>query len=181
MDPTIITWIWFAVGLLLVAAELFVPGLVLVFGGVAAIAVGILRAIGLIESLPVSFVAWMVTSILLVLSLRKTLMKVAPSEEHVGDIDEHTRAYGKIVDVVETVQEDADGGRIRYQGTTWKARSLRGTIESGQKARLSFLNNLEWQVEPVDAADLPSLPAKGETGDQVPAALSTSEKSDGEI
>lgn len=178
LDPTIVTWIWIAVGVLLIAAEIFVPGLVLVFGGVAAIAVGILRAIGLFESIPLSFLVWMVSSVLLVVAFRKTLMKVAPSEEKKGGHNEDTRAFGKVVDVLETCSEST-GGRIRFEGTTWKARCLDGTIQAGSKARIVFRENLEWVIETaaVDAVDEDGpkgLPAAGETGLSVP--VSTAEK-----
>lgn len=161
MDPEIITYIWMAVGILLCAAEFLMPGLVVIFMGLASLAVGILRWIGLIEGLPESFMMWMVSSIAMVLLFRKAAMKWFPPEEEKDSFDEHADAYGKIVDVIDAIDETDSKGRIRFQGTSWPAICVEGSIQAGQKARIVYRDNLNWVVEPVEAEGGLALPQGG--------------------
>jgi membrane protein implicated in regulation of membrane protease activity len=142
-----ITWIWLIAGILLIATELFLPGLVVCFLGAAAIIVAILRWFGLIPGLMESFTVWFVTSIVLLLGLRHFLLKWIPSESSYDLTDEDVIAVGSIVDVVETVSDSGKQGRIRFAGTTWPAITRQGTLLAGQKARLLYRDNLVWVVE----------------------------------
>ena len=142
----IITWIWLIAGLLLIATELFIPGLVVCFLGLAAIIVAGLRWLGLITGLIPSFTVWFITSIVLLISLRHFLLRWVPSESTYTSSDEDLDAVGSIVEVVQTVSE-LEPGRIRYAGTTWPATTRHGTLLPGQKARLLYRDNLVWVVE----------------------------------
>lgn len=151
MDPDTITLIWVAIGLLLVAVEFFVPGLVVIFTGLGALAVALLRWVGVIEGLPASFATWLVTSVLMVVALRGTLKRFFPPDLMTTQDNEAVAAYGQLVEVLEDVLEpDGDGvsGRVRFQGTSWPAVTSEGTIKKGQKARLVYRDNLAWVVEP---------------------------------
>ena len=148
-DPNTITLIWLAAGILLSISELIVPGLVILFFGVSAIIVSGIRWISGLESLPISFLLWLIVSSVLVVSLRKVMTRWLPSETHKGNIDERIEASGKEVEVVKTCTEDSSEGRIRYQGTTWSATSIDGEIKAGDKACLYHRENLVWFVEPV--------------------------------
>lgn len=153
MDDSVITLIWLAVGLLLMAAELFLPGLVVVFLGVSAVVVALLRWVGLVTDLPMSFLAWMVISIALVVGLRGAVRRWFPPEESKGETDEDLAAFGTVVDVVEDCHEaddEAPTGRIRFQGSTWPAMSASGVVKKGQRAKLVYRQNLTWVVEPVE-------------------------------
>jgi membrane protein implicated in regulation of membrane protease activity len=145
MEETI-TWIWLIAGIVLIATELFLPGLVVCFLGAAAIIVAVLRWIGLIPGLMESFTVWFVTSIILLLGLRHFLLRWLPSESTYDLTDEDVGAVGAIVEVVETVS-DSQQGRIRYAGTTWPAVARQGTLLAGQKAKLLYRDNLVWVVD----------------------------------
>lgn len=157
MSGDVITLIFLAVGLLLIAFELFVPGLVVVFAGLGAIAVAILRWVGVVEGLPASFITWMVSSVVMVLALRGTLRRWFPPEESRHVDNEELDLFGKVVDVLEDVGELSPGvepsGRVRFGGTTWPAVVAEGKIEKGAKARLVYRDSLAWVVEPVPALD----------------------------
>lgn len=157
MDGDVITLIWLAVGLLLIAFELFMPGLVVVFAGLGALAVAILRYVGVVEGLPASFITWLVSSVVMVLAFRSTLRKWFPAEESTKVENEDLDAFGKVVDVLEEVTESSSGapavGRVRFGGTTWAAVTAEGTIPKGAKAKLVYRDNLAWVVEPVPALD----------------------------
>lgn len=148
----ILTLVWLATGLLLMASELFLPGMVTVFLGASAVAVAILRFVGVVSDLPMSFLAWMVLSIVSVVGLRGALRRYFPPDESRGQTDEDLAAFGAIVDVVEDCGEgdsEAPSGRIRFQGSTWPAMSASGVVKRGQKARLVYRENLTWVVEPL--------------------------------
>ena len=142
-----ITWVWLIAGIVLIATELFLPGLVVCFLGAAAIIVAALRWFGLIPGLMESFTVWFVTSIVLLLGLRHFLLKWIPSESTYDLTDEDVDAVGSIVDVVETVSDSNQQGRIRFAGTTWPAIARQGTLLAGQKAKLLYRDNLVWVVD----------------------------------
>src|SRR5918996_6223761 len=142
-----VTWIWLVAGILLIATELFLPGLVVCFLGLAAIIVAGLRWLGLFPGVMESFTVWFFTSIVLLLGLRHFVLRWIPSESTYSYTDEDVMALGSIVEVVQTVSDSNQQGRIRFAGTTWPATSREGTLLPGQKAKLLYRDNLVWVVE----------------------------------
>lgn len=147
-DPNFITWSWFIIGILLMLSELLIPGLVVIFFGAAAIIVAIGRWIGLIDTLITSFAVWVVTSLIFAIGLRRLVKRFFPADTSYQPLEEDSDAYGAIVEVIETVTDNNDSGRIRYKGTTWPAISEEGTIQKGKKVKLLYRDNLAWIVEP---------------------------------
>ncbi|MCI0569113.1 MAG: NfeD family protein [Myxococcaceae bacterium] len=149
MDPSSITWLWAGVGAVLLASELFLPGLVAAFLGAGALTVALARVLGLVESLPTSLALWGVSSATYVLLLRSTLVKYFGAGDRTqASTSEDARAYGAIVEVIEDIQGDDRAGRIRWDGTTWPATSMGVAIPRGARARLVLRDNLAWVVEP---------------------------------
>jgi inner membrane protein len=142
-----ITWTFLIAGILLIGTELFLPGLVVCFLGAAAIIVAGLRWIGLIPGLTESLTVWFITSIVLLLGLRHFVLRWIPSDSTYELTDEDVSAVGSIVEVVQTVSDSNQQGRIRYAGTTWPAVTRQGTLLPGQKAKLLYRDNLVWVVE----------------------------------
>lgn len=150
MDPTTVTLIWLIAGLTLSVAELVIPGLVVIFLGVSAILVAGLRwAFGL-ENLMISFTLWAALSGGLVYVMRGVANKLITSERQPTQFIEDEASLGAIVDVVQSCSDDSNEGRIRYQGTTWSATCLNGTIPKGHKAKIIARDNLTWVIEPAD-------------------------------
>ena len=156
MSEELITWIWLLGGLFLMLIELFLPGLVVVFLGAAAVLVAGLRWSGIVEDLPASLGVWMALSVLLVLTIRKAARRWLPSESHRDLADEDADAFGEPVEVIEECSADAPTGRIRYQGTTWPAMTIEGRLLAGQKARLVYRDNIAWIVEPLPELEDPA-------------------------
>jgi inner membrane protein len=146
----LVTIVFLVAGAVLLLSELFAPGLVALFLGVAALGVGGLRAVGLIESVAVSVFAWMGLSTALTVSLRNFVKKRLPAVSWKRLTDENVEAIGQVVEVLEPISEDEGSGRIRFQGTTWPAISIRGVIPKGRRAKLVVRQNLSWLVEPID-------------------------------
>ena len=140
---------WLVGGLILIALELVIPGGVVVFLGLAALLVGLLIWVGLLEGLVAAFTAWFVLSLLLIISLRGVVQRLMPGEEQWQSTDEDADAYGKIVEVAETIEKGTEG-RIHFRGSTWPATCYDKTIREGERARMVARDNLIWVVEPVD-------------------------------
>ncbi len=153
MSPETMTWLWLLAGILLVVSELFLPGLVAVFLGLGAMLVALLRWLGLIDSLAYSFTAWFVSSLTLLVVARSTLQRFMPSETSFTPLEEDVDLFGAVAEVVETVSPDHKDGRISFQGTTWPATSDSAEIRPGAKVTILYRENLDWRVQPCDAAD----------------------------
>ena len=150
MSPDTMTWLWLLGGIILVASELFLPGLVAVFLGLGAMLVALLRWLGLVDSLAYSFTAWFVSSLALLVVLRSTLQRLFPSETSFTPLEEDTDLFGAVAEVVETVSPSHADGRISFQGPTWPATSDAAELLPGAKVTILYRENLGWRVQPSD-------------------------------
>ena len=153
MSPDTMTWLWLIGGVILVASELFLPGLVAVFLGLGAMVVALLRWLGLVDSLASSFTAWCVSSLALIVVLRSTLQRFVPSETSFTPLTEDADLFGAVAEVVETVSPSHADGRISFQGTTWPATSDAVDIPPGARVTILYRENLGWRVQPCDDVD----------------------------
>lgn len=137
--------IWFLVGLGLVLAELAVPGVILVFIGVAAWLVAILDWIG-VDSFSVQLWIFGITSIVLVFGARRFVKGWFTGKESSenGDIDEEF--VGKIVTVVSAIEPN-EFGLVELKGAQWKATSSEALAE-GSRAIVTARDNITLEVAP---------------------------------
>jgi len=145
MDPFTIAWL--VAGLVLVLAELVVPGLVVIFMGLSALGIAGLAAIGLVQTWAVAIPAWAAGSLGLVLGLRGGAQRLLPGEADRGSTNEDVEAFGEVVEVVEDVGP-FESGRIRFRDVTWAAQTVEGQIQKGERARIVARVQLIWLVEP---------------------------------
>lgn len=143
-------------GVLLIGSEFIAPSLFTIFLGVAALLTAALRGVGLVDSVPISFLLWSVISLGLVVPFRPLAQRFMPGgkaevKKDRTDVEHDRDAMGEVVDVVEDVAEDHDNGRIRFQGTTWNARMTNGSLKKGEKAQLVYREGSIWVVEAVAA------------------------------
>ena len=150
MSPDTITWLWLLGGIILLASELLLPGLVAMFLGLGAMVVALLRWLDLIDSLAYSFTAWFVSSLAFIVFLRSTLQRFVPSETSFTPLEEDSDLFGAVAEVVETVSSSHTDGRISFRGTTWPATSDAAEIPTGGKVTILFRENLGWRVQPSD-------------------------------
>ena len=150
MSPDTITWLWLLGGIILLASELLLPGLVAMFLGLGAMVVALLRWLDLIDSLAYSFTAWFVSSLAFIVFLRSTLQRFVPSETSFTPLEEDSDLFGAVAEVVETVSSSHTDGRISFRGTTWPATSDAAEIPPGSKVTILFRENLGWRVQPSD-------------------------------
>ena len=151
MDVDTITWLWLICGMVLMLSEIFVPGLVVVFLGLSALLVAAGRWLGFIDGFLDSFTYWFVFSLTSVLGLRGLITKLLPGNVFRRSADEDKEAIGHIVEVIEETSPDHDKGRIRFRGTTWKAKTEFGRIFPGQKARIQGRENMVRIVDPAES------------------------------
>jgi len=142
-----LTWFWFLLGLVLIITEFFLPGFVVIFLGVGALVTAAARWLGFFPGLAQSFFFWVISSTVLLVTLRHFAKRWLPSETSFHMTDEDVEAAGEIVEVVTPIGSHKEG-RIRFRGTTWPAICREGTISPGQKARILYRDNLIWTVEP---------------------------------
>jgi membrane protein implicated in regulation of membrane protease activity len=165
MGTNVETWLWLAGGVALLVSELFHGGLVAVFLGAGALTVAALRALGLVESTPASLVTFAASSALYVVVLRSALVRAfGKPEKYRESVSDERRAFGAVVEVVTEVTPDGDEGRIRFDGTSWPAKSMAGTLPAGGKARIVHRDAIGWVVESASAGDLPLIPPPPDKG-----------------
>jgi len=152
VDPVTIAFL--AVGVLLVASEALHLSLIPVFFGVAALMVGGLRALGVIDSLAGSLLLWGFSSLGMAVPLRPMLKRyLKPGESKHDTAHEDKDAMGEVVEVLEAVDDTGPTGRIRFQGTSWAAQCTDGSVAKGGQARLVYKDKLVWIVEPLSALE----------------------------
>jgi membrane protein implicated in regulation of membrane protease activity len=148
-----VTILFLVAGVLLIASEAVHMALVPIFFGLAALIVAGLRGVGLVESIPLSLLVWSIMSVALTIPLRPLARRLIKGQAKYDRSDAVKDALGQVVEVVEDVADDNDNGRIRFQGTTWAARSMEGKLAKGTRAKLFAKDKLVWVVEPLSLLD----------------------------
>ncbi len=154
MDIDTLIWLWIIGGGLLIASELFIPGMITFFLGLSAFLVALGYKFGILESVLSGFATWFITSLFSVFVLREFAQKLLPGDSSYKSVNEDMDAFGEIVEVVEDIRAADDKGRIKFRGTTWQATTGSKLIAAGKKAKIVARDNLVWIVEPHDDLSL---------------------------
>jgi membrane protein implicated in regulation of membrane protease activity len=138
-------WLWMIGGILLLIAEIIVPGVFLVWLGIAAVVTGAfaqLFGIGLAGQLGL----FAVYSVLAVLAGRRFYAVKGVEHSGPGLNNPSERLIGRRVVVVQPVDEDS--GRVRLGDSEWSARG--GPAKPGERVRITGVegNCLIVEVEP---------------------------------
>ena len=124
---------WLLLGLLLLASELFIPGLIAAFFGLGALLVGLLTLLGLIDSLPAQVTVFSLSSILALWLLRRRFQRwlrgsevdlAARDQDDAGLLGMRVRVLTDFVDGV---------GHVQLNGAKWDAESS-DPLKSGESA-----------------------------------------------
>jgi membrane protein implicated in regulation of membrane protease activity len=138
-------WMWIAMGLVLAAIELATPGgFFIIFFGVGAVVVGLLRLAGLFEP---AWQQWLAFPILALVSLRLFRQPLL------------ARLQGRDTGEVDSLVGDAalpagplePGGRgkAEVRGTLWNARNVsERTVGARERCRVVAINGLELDIRP---------------------------------
>lgn len=135
---------WSLLGLLLIAAEMFMPGFVIFFFGSGAVITGFLTALipGLSSNYTLQGIIWILSSILTFSFFRKKFTKIFRGTILNREINTD---LGHTVKVIEAITPEKPG-RVRFQGTSWKAISYTESFEPGEKVDIVQEENLTFVV-----------------------------------
>jgi membrane protein implicated in regulation of membrane protease activity len=137
---------WLIGGALLVLLEFLVPGLVVVFLGLGALLTGGVLYLRWITE-PVALLAFFAfSSILMLATLRRLIMRFYPSDSERVEADEDKLLIGQKATAISTIYPSDFSGRIRFSGTTWSARSERGEIAEGAEVVIVGRENINFVV-----------------------------------
>jgi membrane protein implicated in regulation of membrane protease activity len=141
--------IWTLLGIFLVFVEFFIPGLVIAFFGVGALITGLTTWIGITSSLASQLFVFILSSVLLLVMLRKFLKTTFLGKSQAeGESRNFNIEIGKIVPVIELIQPGEVGGKVKYQGANWSAMATE-PIEPGESVKITGSENLTLLVEKI--------------------------------
>ena len=149
-------WVWIAIGLVLAALEMLLPGVYLIWLAVAAIVTGVLT-FGLDLALPAQIVVFVSTSLIAAFSARRFL-RDSPIESSDPLLNPRgSRLAGDTAVVTQAF--DGGSGRVRHGDSEWLAKGP--DIPVGARVRITGSDGAVLLVEPVEAA----LPPPGKADD----------------
>lgn len=136
---------WLLFGLLLLASEFFVPGLIAAFFGFGALVVGLLTLMGVIESASAQLVCFAAISLVALFGLRRQCqrwLKGTEVDRSAKDMDD----AGFIGARVQVIDDFVDGvGDVLLNGAKWDAEST-DALMAGEHAWVTDHNGIVLKV-----------------------------------
>jgi inner membrane protein len=145
--------LWTLMGIAFVFVEFIIPGFVIAFFGAGALITALTTWIGVTPGLSGQLIVFMVSSILLLLLLRKFMKKTFLGNSKQLDTNRIVNIeIGRIVPVIEFIQPGEVGGKVRFQGTNWSARA-KESVAPGESVKITGCDNLTLLVEKIKTND----------------------------
>ena len=141
--------IWALAGILLMFAELIIPGGIVILLGVACLIVAAATGLGLVAGLAQSFTLWFISSIVLLLAFRSLTQKLIGGDAHVDNTDEELDLFQQPALVKQVIGPGQLQGRVEFQGTEWPALGDGSEIPAGSKVKVICRENIALVVEPL--------------------------------
>ena len=138
--------VWFLVGIVFLALELLLPGLIVFFFGLGAWSVAMLLPL-VPMSLAVQLLVFLGTSLLLLLALRSFVKKIFLGRTLDKDAMDHSQPLEGTGEVIEDIMPPALG-KIKYSGSFWQATADQPLMK-GTAVRILEKNNLTVKVGPL--------------------------------
>ena len=123
--------------------------------GVSSLIVAGLTHLGYLQNLTSVFISWSFLSASMVVTSLFCLKMYLDKDVVRKDYDQDRDLMGSLVEVETKVTTEKHAGRIRFQGTSWEARSVAGEIAATQRAVIVGRDNLTWLVQPYQAPESP--------------------------
>ena len=134
-----LAWIlWTVLGVVLIIAEVFTPGFVLLWFGVGALAAAFAGLVGL-NSLPLQFLIFILVSVALTAASRTIFVNYFSREKTGDDLKSGVDALpGKIGTVVSSSHGALNEGAVKVFGSTWTAYPAEGEepLEAGERVEV---------------------------------------------
>lgn len=138
-------WIWIAIGLILAALEMLVPGVYLIWLAVAAVITGVLT-LGLDLSLPSQIISFVSISLIAAFSARRFLRDspIVSSDPLLNQ--RGSRLVGEMAIVSQPIENGS--GRIKLGDSEWLARGP--DMAAGARVRITGSDGTTLFVEPAN-------------------------------
>src|SRR5215210_5144854 len=134
-----LTWImWTVLGVILIVAEIFTPGFVLLWFGIGALAAAFASLVGL-SSLPLQFLIFAIVSTALTAASRTIFVNYFSREKTGTDLKTGVDGLpGKIGTVVTSSRGALNEGAVKVFGSTWTAYPAEGEepLEAGERVEV---------------------------------------------
>ena len=148
-----IYWIlWCVLGLVLIVAEVFTTGFVLLWFGIGALAAAFAGIIG-IDSLAIQFLIFATVSIGLTAASRTIFVNYFSRERSGESLRSGADALpGKIGTVVSSSRGAMNEGAVKVFGSTWTAYPAEGEspLEAGERVRVESIEGASIYVRRID-------------------------------
>ena len=147
-------WIfWGILGAVLVIAEVFTTGFVLLWFGIGALAAGLAGLLG-VHSIILQFLIFTVVSIGLTVASRTIFVNYFSREKSGGDLKSGVDSLpGKVGTVVSSSRGALNEGAVKVYGSTWTAYPADGEepLEAGDRVEVTKVQGASIYVKRVDA------------------------------
>jgi membrane protein implicated in regulation of membrane protease activity len=148
-----LTWIlWTVLGVILIIAEVFTPGFVLLWFGVGALAAAFASLVG-ISSLPLQFLIFAAVSVALTAASRTIFVNYFSREKTGSDLKTGVDALpGKIGTVVTSSKGALHEGAVKVYGSTWTAYPAEGEepLEAGDRVAVERVQGASIYVRRIE-------------------------------
>jgi membrane protein implicated in regulation of membrane protease activity len=149
-----LAWIlWVLLGVILIIAEVFTPGFVLLWFGVGALCAGLLGLVG-INSLPLQFLIFAIISVGLTAASRTIFVKYFTREKNDRGLKTGVDSLpGKIGTVVSSSKGALHEGAVKVYGSTWTAYPIEGEepLEAGDRVEVARVQGASIYVRRITA------------------------------
>jgi membrane protein implicated in regulation of membrane protease activity len=146
-------WIlWTILGVILIIAEIFTPGFVLLWFGIGALVAAFAGLVG-VDSLTVQFLIFIIVSVALTAASRTIFVNYFSREKTGADLKTGVDALpGKIGTVVSSSRGALNEGAVKVYGSTWTAYPAEGEepLEAGDRVAVERIQGASIYVRRVD-------------------------------
>ena len=147
-----IEWIvWTVLGVILIIAEVFTPGFVLLWFGIGALAAALAGIVGI--SMPFQFLIFLAVSVGLTAASRTIFVNYFSREKSGNDLKSGVDSLpGKIGTVVSSSHGALNEGAVKVFGSTWTAFPVEGEepLEAGDRVEVARVQGASIYVRRVD-------------------------------
>ena len=139
--------LWLGSGIFLMATELLLPGLVMVFVGMGSLTVALGMYFGYIDGYVHQLMTFFISSSIYLLTLRFLVLRFVPADTRKENIHEDDEVIGSVVEVVADIKS-GEFGRVEQSGSSWQARAEGDqTILKGEQVEIVGRDNITWMVK----------------------------------
>ncbi len=154
MDFLLNELMWLGAGVLLLLAELVIPGGIIVFLGLGCFVVAGALFFGLVDNWFDVITLYFVASFVLLLLLRMVFMRYFSGDESRSNTFELAEDVDQIVRVTEAIGPGESVGQVELRGSFWRAQGDGRELPAGSLARVMARENITLMVVPATEEDL---------------------------